>query len=107
MTPHLVHSGSEDKLVVTYDLKANRPMGQHTTQHSSVTGLSQRKDLEHEVVTSTLDGKLLFWDADHADATDGCDSPAGQPPEQKRDGRLAVRARSHDHPAASCVEGGA
>ena len=85
----------------------NRPMEQHTTQHSSVTGLLQRKDLEHEVVTSTLDGKLLFWDADYADATDCCDSPAGQPPEQMRDGRLAVRARAHDHPAASCVEGGA
>ena len=107
MTPHLVHSGSEDKLVVTYDLKANRPMVHHTTQHSSVTGLSQRKDLEHEGFASALDGKLLLWDVGYADATGCRDSPAGQPPKQMRDGRLAARARSHDHPAASCVEGGA
>merc|ERR1712146_177375 len=68
------------KLVVTYDLKANKPMVQHTTQHSSITGLSQRKDREHEVVTSALDGKLLFWDVDYPDPVGCFESPAGQPP---------------------------
>lgn len=68
-TPHLVHSGSEDKLLVTYDFKQNRPLVTHSTQDSSITGLSQRKDGEREMVTTSLDGKLLFWDVDYADAT--------------------------------------
>mmetsp|Transcript_20578 Transcript_20578/g.59601 ORF Transcript_20578/g.59601 Transcript_20578/m.59601 type:complete len:622 (-) Transcript_20578:77-1942(-) len=69
--PQVVHSGSEDKLVVSYDLKHNKPMVQHLTQTSSVTGLSQRKDREHEVVSASLDGKILFWDVDYPNPT-GC-----------------------------------
>mmetsp|Transcript_131870 Transcript_131870/g.328804 ORF Transcript_131870/g.328804 Transcript_131870/m.328804 type:complete len:622 (+) Transcript_131870:90-1955(+) len=76
-SPHLVHSGSEDKLVVTYDLKANKPLVQHFTQHSNITGLSQRRDREREVVSSSLDGKILFWDVDFADPTGCIDSPGG------------------------------
>merc|ERR1711972_1053627 len=77
MTPQLVHSGSEDKLVVTYDLKQTKTLVQHFSQHSSVTGLSQRKDREHEIVSSSLDGKILFWDVDYADPTGCLESPSG------------------------------
>eukprot|EP00747_Dinoflagellata_sp_TGD_P166792 gnl/TRDRNA2_/TRDRNA2_190139_c0_seq1.p1 gnl/TRDRNA2_/TRDRNA2_190139_c0~~gnl/TRDRNA2_/TRDRNA2_190139_c0_seq1.p1 ORF type:complete len:646 (-),score=96.57 gnl/TRDRNA2_/TRDRNA2_190139_c0_seq1:67-1938(-) len=77
-TPHIVHSGSTDKLVVTYDLKQNKPLIQHVTQNSSVTGLSQRKDREHEVVAANLDGRILFWDVDYADPV-GCLEPPGGP----------------------------
>mmetsp|Transcript_97321 Transcript_97321/g.272366 ORF Transcript_97321/g.272366 Transcript_97321/m.272366 type:complete len:625 (-) Transcript_97321:82-1956(-) len=76
-TPHLVHSGSEDKLVVSYDLKANKPLVQHFTQHSNITGLAQRKDREKEVVSSSLDGKILFWDVDYPDPTGCIESPGG------------------------------
>jgi WD40 repeat protein len=75
VSPHLVHSGAEDKLVVTYDLKHNKPLVQHFTQASNITGLSQRKDREREMVSSSLDGKLLFWDVDFADPTGCLDSP--------------------------------
>uniref|UniRef100_A0A7S1ADC4 Guanine nucleotide-binding protein subunit beta-like protein n=1 Tax=Noctiluca scintillans TaxID=2966 RepID=A0A7S1ADC4_NOCSC len=67
MSPHLAHSGSEDRSLVTYDLKANKTLIQHSTAGSSITGLSQRKDSEQEVVSSCLDGKVLFWDVDYAD----------------------------------------
>lgn len=77
VSPHLVHSGSEDKLVVSYDLKANKPLVQHFTQSSNITGLSQRKDREREVVSSSLDGKILFWDMDYADPTGCIDAPPG------------------------------
>lgn len=57
--------------MVSYDLKQNKPVVQHQTQSSSVTGLSQRKDQEKEVVSCSLDGRILFWDVDYADPT-GC-----------------------------------
>jgi len=79
VSPHIVHSGSEDKLVVSYDLKQNKPLVQHFTQHSHVTGLSQRKDHEQEVVSSSLDGKILFWDVDFPDPQGGLESPPGGP----------------------------
>lgn len=82
--PHLVHSGAEDKLLVTYDFKNNRPLVQHATQESSITGLSQRKDREREVVSSSLDGKILFWDVDYADPTGCLEAPAGGPPPRLR-----------------------
>jgi len=75
--PHHVHSGSEDKLVVTYDLKLNKPLVQHFTQHSNITGLSQRKDRDKEVVSSSLDGKILFWDVDYADPRGCIEGPPG------------------------------
>jgi len=72
----VVHSGSEDKLVVTYDLKRNKALIQHQTPVSAITGMSQRKDCEHEVVTASLDGRILFWDVDYADPTGCIESPA-------------------------------
>eukprot|EP00932_Pfiesteria_piscicida_P009901 SRR837773.20724.p1 GENE.SRR837773.20724~~SRR837773.20724.p1 ORF type:complete len:526 (-),score=181.08 SRR837773.20724:90-1511(-) len=75
--PHLVHSGAEDKLVATYDLRANKVLVQHGTQHSNVTGLSQRKDRDAEVVSSSLDGKILFWDVDYPDPRGCLDTPEG------------------------------
>lgn len=80
-SPHLVHSGSEDKSVVTYDLKQNKPLVQHSTQSSYITGLSQRKDREKEVVSSSLDGKILFWDVDYPYPTGCLENPGG--PEMK------------------------
>eukprot|EP00927_Polykrikos_kofoidii_P038705 TRINITY_DN33117_c0_g1_i1.p1 TRINITY_DN33117_c0_g1~~TRINITY_DN33117_c0_g1_i1.p1 ORF type:complete len:626 (-),score=90.66 TRINITY_DN33117_c0_g1_i1:168-2045(-) len=78
VSPHVVHSGAEDRLVVSYDLKLNKTLIQHSTASSNITGLSQRKDREHEVVSSSTDGKLLFWDVDYAEAV-GCLESPGQP----------------------------
>lgn len=75
VSPNLIHSGSEDKLVVTYDLKLHKPLVQHFTQSSNITGLSQRKDREREVVSSSLDGKILFWDADYPEPQGCMESP--------------------------------
>mmetsp|Transcript_71406 Transcript_71406/g.209626 ORF Transcript_71406/g.209626 Transcript_71406/m.209626 type:complete len:624 (-) Transcript_71406:115-1986(-) len=77
--PNIVHSGAEDKLVVSYDLKTNKPLIQHFTQHSMITSLSQRKDLEKEVVSCSLDGKILFWDVDYPDPTGALEAPGGNP----------------------------
>jgi WD40 repeat protein len=75
MSREVVHSGSEDKLMVTYDLKKNKALIQHQTPVSAITGVSQRKDCEHEVVTASLDGRILFWDVDYADPTGCIESP--------------------------------
>jgi len=79
VNPHQVHSGSEDRLVVTYDLKLNKTLVQHHSHGSNITSLSQRKDRDQEVVSSGQDGKLLFWDVDYPDPTGCIDSPTGQP----------------------------
>jgi len=78
-SPHVVHSGAEDKLVVSYDVKQSKALIQHFTQASYITGLSQRKDREKEVVSCSTDGKILFWDVDYADPT-GCLEPPGGVP---------------------------
>mmetsp|Transcript_71682 Transcript_71682/g.184871 ORF Transcript_71682/g.184871 Transcript_71682/m.184871 type:complete len:623 (-) Transcript_71682:98-1966(-) len=75
--PNIVHSGAEDKLVVSYDLKTNKPLIQHFAQASSITSLSQRKDREKEVVSCSLDGKILFWDVDYSDPTGALEAPGG------------------------------
>lgn len=71
----VVHSAAEDKLQVTYDLKKNKALIQHTSPQSSMTGVSQRKDQFCEVVTPSLDGRILFWDVDYADPTGCIDNP--------------------------------
>jgi WD40 repeat protein len=75
-SPHIVHSGSEDRLCVTYDLKQNKALVQHTTPSSNITGLTQRKDREHEVISCTMDGKLLFWDIDYPDPVGCMEAPS-------------------------------
>jgi len=79
LAPHQVHSAAEDRLVVTYDLKQNKALVQHTTPSSNITGLTQRKDREHEVVSCSLDGRMLFWDVDYADPVGCLDSPNNVP----------------------------
>merc|ERR1712187_424616 len=74
VSPQIVHSGAEDRLMATYDLKQNKPLIQHTTQGSNITGLTQRKDREHEVISCSSDGKLLFRDVDYADPVGALDS---------------------------------
>lgn len=69
--PQIFHSGSIDKLVVTYCLKTNKAIIQHSTPNSNISDLTQRKDHENEVITCSLDGKILFWDVDVADPV-GC-----------------------------------
>jgi len=69
--PHIFHSCSLDKLVVTYDLKLNKPIVQHVTPNSNITGMSQRKDHENEIFTCSNDGRILFWDIDVSEAV-GC-----------------------------------
>eukprot|EP00933_Yihiella_yeosuensis_P048527 TRINITY_DN4478_c0_g1_i2.p1 TRINITY_DN4478_c0_g1~~TRINITY_DN4478_c0_g1_i2.p1 ORF type:complete len:668 (-),score=88.39 TRINITY_DN4478_c0_g1_i2:145-2001(-) len=76
-SPQIVHSGAEDKLMVSYDLKQNKPLVQHFTTSSNITSLSQRKDRDKEVVSASLDGKLLFWDVDYADPMGCIDTPPG------------------------------
>lgn len=70
-TPNLFHSSSEDKFIITYDIKKNTSIVQRTTPNSNVTGLSQRKDCERELLSCGLDGRILFWDIDVADPV-GC-----------------------------------
>merc|ERR1719491_2436376 len=61
--------------MVTYDLKKQKALIQHQSHVSCMTGVSQRKDREHEVVTSSTDGRILFWDVDYADPTGSIDNP--------------------------------
>lgn len=62
--PTLIHSASLDKTIVSYDLKAERCLKQHRTQNGQLTGLSQRKDRETELVSCGLNTPIEFWDID-------------------------------------------
>lgn len=69
--PHMFHSGSEDKFMITYDMKLNKSTIQHSTPNSNLSGLSQRKDCEREVLSCGTDGRILFWDVDVSEPV-GC-----------------------------------
>jgi WD40 repeat protein len=73
--PHYFHSCSEDRTLVSYDMKQNKAVIVHSVQAGNFTGLSQRKDHEKEILTVGLDGRLLFWDVDFADPV-GCLTPS-------------------------------
>ncbi|CEM05742.1 unnamed protein product [Vitrella brassicaformis CCMP3155] len=65
--PHVVHACSADKLLVSLDLQKDKKVCQHAVVDGVFTGLAQRKDHEYELITSGVDGRLLFWDEDEAD----------------------------------------
>eukprot|EP00437_Effrenium_voratum_P020813 CAMPEP_0181448042 /NCGR_PEP_ID=MMETSP1110-20121109/26935_1 /TAXON_ID=174948 /ORGANISM="Symbiodinium sp., Strain CCMP421" /LENGTH=623 /DNA_ID=CAMNT_0023572177 /DNA_START=6 /DNA_END=1874 /DNA_ORIENTATION=+ len=83
VSPHVVHSGSEDKLVVTYDLKQNKALVQHTSLGGNITNLSQRKDRDNEVevvrkMGSSCSGTLTILIQQAAlTAQRGCHSDCG------------------------------
>ena len=71
---NLLHSVGQDRSVYTYDLKLEKRIVGHSMDRKFIgnfTSLSQRKDSEEELVTSTSDGKLLFWDCDVLDGPVG------------------------------------
>eukprot|EP00744_Colponema_vietnamica_P009814 GILI01013927.1.p1 GENE.GILI01013927.1~~GILI01013927.1.p1 ORF type:complete len:623 (+),score=120.64 GILI01013927.1:91-1959(+) len=67
LQPHLVHSCGADRAVLTYDLKTNKKAVSHMIRNGYLTGLSQRRDHENELVTSGSDGLTLFWDCDEVE----------------------------------------
>lgn len=83
--PHLIHSCSLDKSVLTYDLKLERRSVRHDESPSRGRGLgflslSQRRNHELELVTSGADGRVLFWDCDlpeHVESIAGSSSNSG------------------------------
>lgn len=42
----------------------NKSIVQHNMPNSAMTGMTQRLDCEREIITCSLDGRLLFWDID-------------------------------------------
>ena len=73
--PHMFHSCSEDRSLISYDLKQNKAVVVHSQQAGNFTDMSQRKDHENEILSVGLDGRLLFWDVDFADPV-GCLTPS-------------------------------
>lgn len=68
--PHILHSTSLDKTVITYDLKLSRRIQYKAVSDKNSLGfshISQRLDSEYEVISAGLDGKLLSWDIDYSD----------------------------------------
>jgi WD40 repeat protein len=72
---HMFHSCSEDRSLISYDLKQNKAVVVHSMQAGNFTDMSQRKDHEKEILSVGLDGRLLFWDVDFADPV-GCLTPS-------------------------------
>ena len=52
-------------------MKRNTSIVQRSAPNCNVSGLSQRKDCEREVLSCGLDGRILFWDIDVAEPV-GC-----------------------------------
>ncbi len=77
--PHLIHSTSIDRTVLTYDLIKERRVVIHMLKDSGCTTLSQRKDSENELVTGCNDGRIYYWDCDIPNPTVGIQDPSNQP----------------------------
>lgn len=75
--PHLVHSCSQDMLVLTYDLKTQRRTVSHLVQQGALLDMSQRQDSEQELITCDAVGRLLHWDCDYRDPVAALQDPSG------------------------------
>jgi WD40 repeat protein len=69
---HILHTISADKSVFTYDLNKSEvaKVAKRITYHIDEKGngmlaLTQRRDRERELIVSTADGRLLFYDIDY------------------------------------------
>ena len=45
----------------------NRRTIHHLLRGAAFTSMAQRKDSEHEIITSCSDGRIVFWDCDYAE----------------------------------------
>merc|ERR1712054_206359 len=75
--PHIVHSCSLDRTVVSFDLKAERKVNYHAANNAGgFTSMAQRRDSELELVTVSTDGLILSWDCDEADPVNAILDPS-------------------------------
>ena len=66
--PHLLHSCSVDKSVVTVDLKSERRVAAHKVKEGAFHAMAQTPLNEHELLTCDTCGSVKFWDIDEAEA---------------------------------------
>ena len=84
VSPNIVHSVSMDATVLSYDLKAAKRIMSHMVTNGQLTGVTQRKDSERELVTCDNQGRLLHWDIDVRDPVVAVQDP----------GKLAIKVCS-------------
>ncbi len=77
--PHLIHSCSIDRTVLTYDLVKERRTIIHMLKDGGCLSLSQRKDNEYELVTGCNDGHIYYWDDTVANPVIAIQDPSGLP----------------------------
>lgn len=64
--PHLIHSCSTDRTIVTFDLKQEKRINSHQTMNGSLYGMTQRVNNELELVTCGQGAPIYFWDCDES-----------------------------------------
>lgn len=72
----LLHSCSLDRGQVSYSIKEGKRCAYHQNKEAGLTGIAQRVDSETELITSTTDGMMLFWDCDEQDPVQAIDCNA-------------------------------
>lgn len=62
--PKLIHTASQDRAILTFDLEAERRVNYHTISDGALTAMVQRTTGEQELITASLDGVIRMWDCD-------------------------------------------
>lgn len=75
-SPNIVHSVGGDCSVLSFDLKASRRIICHIINSGAMIDMTQRKDVELELITSDSLGRLLYWDIDIRDPVIAVQDPS-------------------------------
>lgn len=67
-TPHLIHSCSDDKTVVTVDLKQERRVVTHKVREGQFRSMVQTNQGDRELLTADHLGAINCWDCDQAES---------------------------------------
>ncbi len=73
--PCVLHSCGDDRTVVSYDLRSERRLAQHSLRDGALTDLVQRRDGELELLTTVSHGHVLMWDSEAPQPVGGVVDP--------------------------------
>ena len=63
-TPYLFHTCALDGLVLTFDLRLEKRTVAHFVKRTGFTAMTQRRDSEDELITTSQGGYVFAWDCD-------------------------------------------
>jgi len=73
--PHLFHFCSDDRTIVTYNMKSEKVKDRKQILNGCFFGISQRRKEDYELVSVVSDGRTLVWDCDYVDPVKSVSDP--------------------------------